>query len=145
MGFLFVISKKFYTFGLLFNRILNFVCMIQAFQIDFPLRKKNFRKSGELLLISPDPEKLTEKSLLRRLIPNDWKESVYEYENKYFINLVSEKAITRSEEFYLIDVVAKEFGYDNIIFPNIIRNKSFSSSIDIQLKKSNYGIELTLF
>jgi len=87
---------------------------------------------------NPDMNKLTNKSLLRNLIPDGWDEKVFEYDNRFYVNLSISKSISKTEEFYMTKLIASELGKDNMVMPHVAINTNNSSSISILLKKSNY-------
>lgn len=91
---------------------------------------------------NPDMDRLTDISLLADLIPEGWDEKVFEYSDKWFINLTIDKAISRPEEFYMANLIAKELGFENLILPNVTENTDIKSIINIQLKKPNYKEEV---
>jgi hypothetical protein len=90
-----------------------------------------------LALTSPDTNKVTDKTLLKGLIPNGWEEIVYEYSDKFIVHLTNQNTIPKTEEMSLMTLIRRELGNNNVIC-SMVENTQESSSITIQLKKSNY-------
>ena len=84
-------------------------------------------------LISPDPKKKTKMSFFKDIIPSGWNEIVYEYEDKFIVDLSINKKANRTEEIYIMSQIRNEMG-DNIT-SLMAENTPDFSSIKIQLKK----------
>jgi len=103
---------------------------------------KDFALNVLLDMADPDPTKEIETRFLSTMVPSNWKEKVYEFENKYLIETYPEEVVGHEEESIVWSVIKKEFG-DNIIC--IMAEKTpIHTVIRIQLKKSNYQNDISI-
>ncbi len=117
--------------------------MIQATHVEVLNKVRAGKERIQLQsLINPDLSKLTDMRLLNDLLPSEWTEQVFEYDDRYYVRLSIAKQISKTDEFDVVNLVNKELGVGNIILPTAYRNTETTSTISLQLKKPNYKEEV---
>lgn len=114
--------------------------MFQTAYRDTQISNKTKRKMTDLFssLLDSDDSKIRNISLLRGMIPDGWKETVYEYSDKYMVDLSINQYMPQAIEVSITDKVRKEFGAENVIC-SLARNTMDNSFIRFFLKKANYS------
>ena len=94
---------------------------------------------------SPTVDKCTDKKFLRTLLPENWVEIIYEYDNRYVILLCAEGRWVKSEMMTkLREMVVKEF-HENVLATRAEdwkhSDRKYYTYLIVHLKKSNFSFE----